>query len=488
MAKEKKLRILFLAAEADPLVKVGGLGDVAGTLPQYLRSLLPQHIQGYTLDVRLALPFHAAIRSKITPPMPVAAFKVPHPAGDIPAQAYLTQIDSLPVYLVEGAPIPADAPVYSTNNQQDGEKYVFFSLAALELARALDWQPHILHANDWHTALAVHKLSLIQDQDPFFASTRSILSVHNLPFMGAGIEQVVTSFGFSPASDPRLPEWARSFPLPLGLLAADQIIAVSPNYGREILTPAFGCGLQDMLRTRAESICGILNGLDQNIWNPLTDPHLTHNFSTQTLEERNQNKTRLQADLNLPVDPSIPMLIMIGRMDQQKGVDLALDAVQLIIDRPWQLVILGTGDQLLETSARSLELEHPDRIRAIIRFDSALSHRMYASGDMLLMPSRYEPCGLAQMIAMRYGCIPVARATGGLSDTITDTPKGKDNTGFLFTEPNADNFTVALLRALTHFINKPQWTAMQTRAMQKDFSWTQSAIEYAKLYIKLAQG
>ncbi len=356
------------------------------------------------------------------------------------------------------------------------------------MARALDWQPDILHANDWHTAIAVHKLSLIQKQDPFFARTRSILSVHNLPFMGAGIEQVVTSFGFPQGTDPRLPEWARSFPLPLGLLAADQIIAVSPNYGREILTPAFGCGLQDMLRTRADSICGILNGLDQNVWNPLTDPHLTHNFSIQTLAERAQNKTRLQADLGLPVDPSIPMLIMIGRMDQQKGVDLALDAVQLIIDRPWQLVILGTGDQLLETSARSLELEHPDRIRAIIRFDSALSHRMYASGDMLLMPSRYEPCGLAQMIAMRYGCIPVARATGGLSDTITDALKGKENTGFLFSDPNADSFTVALLRALTHYVNKPQWTAMQNRAMQIDFSWTQSAIEYAKLYIKLAQG
>lgn len=488
MKQDKTIRILFVASEADPFVKVGGLGDVAGSLPRYLRSLLPEDIQGYTLDIRLVIPFHAAIRHKIGSPLPVAAFSVPHPAGNIPAQAYLTQIDHVPVYLLDGAPIAADTAVYGADAQKDGEKYVFFSLAALEVVRALDWQPDILHANDWHTAVAVYKLSQIRKSDPFFGNTHTILSIHNLPFMGAGAEKAVPAFGLKPSLDERLPEWARSFPLPLGLISADYVIAVSPNYGNEILTPAFGCGLQDMLRTRSSSITGILNGLDVNTWDPSTDTFLAKNFSLATLDQRIQNKQHLQADLDLPINPQIPLLISIGRMDQQKGIDLALEALQVVTDQPWQLVILGTGDQLLESAARSLEAEYPDRVRAIIRFDSGLSHRLYASGDMILMPSRYEPCGLAQMIAMRYGCIPVARATGGLQDTITDSRKANQNTGFLFKDTTADSFTVALLRALAFYNNKPGWTAMQQRCMQQDFSWTRSAIDYAKIYIKLMEG
>ncbi len=487
MTDEKTIRILFIASEADPLIKVGGLGDVAGSLPRYLRALLPEEIGGYTLDIRLAIPFHSAIHQKIGTPLPVASFSVPHPAGNIPAQAYLTQIDNVPVYLLDGPPIAADNAVYGSDPRKDGEKYIFFSLAAMEVVRALNWQPDILHANDWHTAIAVHKLSLIRKSDPFFAKTRSVLSIHNLPFMGAGAEKSVPAFGIPPSKDERMPEWARSFPLPLGLISADAIVAVSPNYGREILTPAFGCGLQDMLRTRASVITGILNGLDLNAWNPATDTFLTKNFTTETLDTRIQNKCQLQTDLDLPIDAQIPMLIIIGRMDQQKGVDLALDALQIITDQLWQVVILGTGDQLLESAARSLEAEYPDRVRAVIRFDSALSHKMYASGDMILMPSRYEPCGLAQMIAMRYGCIPVARSTGGLQDTILDSRKTNISTGFLFSDATADSFTVALLRALAFYANRPAWTAMQQRCMAQDFSWTRSAIEYANIYSKLME-
>ena len=268
----KTLRVLMIASEADPLVKVGGLGDVAGSLPLALRSLPPQTIHGYNLDVRLAIPFHGIVRQKLPSPLPAASFSVPTPAGNLPGQVYLTHIGAIPVYLIEGAPIPPEAPVYNTTNlQQDAEKYLFFSLACLEAMRALNWQPHILHANDWHTAMTVYQLARTRAQDPFFAATRSLLAIHNLPFLGGSAEKTLPAFGFEPSNDPLLPDWARSFPLPLGLSVADHIVAVSPNYAREILTPAFGCGLQDFLRTRSTSISGILNGLDQEVWDPASE-------------------------------------------------------------------------------------------------------------------------------------------------------------------------------------------------------------------------
>ncbi|MBP7227965.1 MAG: glycogen synthase [Longilinea sp.] len=487
-ANLKTLRILMIASEADPLVKVGGLGDVAGSLPQALRALPAEKIGGFTLDVRLAIPFHSVIRQKLPSPLPVASFSVPTPAGEIPGQVYLTRIGNTPVYLIEGAPIPPDAPVYNTTNpQQDAEKYLFFSLACLEAMRALNWQPDILHANDWHTALAVYQLHNIRQRDPFFKHTRSLLAIHNLPFLGGSAEKTLPAFGFQPSQDKRLPDWARSFPLPLGLSVADHIVAVSPNYAREILTPAFGCGLQDFLRTRINSISGILNGLDQTLWDPANDTLIDHRFSLATLSDRVQNKLALQEQLELPRDPNIPLLIAIGRMDQQKGMDIAIEGLQMVTDQPWQMVFLGTGDPLLESACRSLQAEFPDRVRAVIRFDLALSHRMYASGDILLMPSRYEPCGLAQMIAMRYGCIPVARDTGGLHDTIQDTRQPNQNTGFLFKDPLPSSFSVALLRALALYHNHSAWNALQIRCMQQDFSWTQSAIAYANIYFKLME-
>jgi len=481
------LRVLFIASEADPLVKVGGLGDVAGSLPRALQALLPADLDGHTPDIRLALPFHSAITQKLPEIQLVASFTVPHATGDIAGRAFETRVQGVTVYLIEGAPIPPNAPVYNTINQrEDSEKYVFFSLAVLEMVKKLGWQPDILHANDWHTATAVYALALRRTTDPFFAKTRSIISIHNLPFMGTGAEPVLTAYGLPPTRDERLPHWARQFPLPLALLSADHIVAVSPNYARELLTPAFGCGLQDFLATRQEALSGIINGLEVSAWDPATDPTLATNFSAADLDPRARNKQALLEALELPASPDVPLLIMIGRMDNQKGVDLAIDGLRLVTDQPWQAVLLGTGDPLVETAARSLEVELPDRVRAVIRFDGQLARRMYASGDMLLMPSRYEPCGLAQMIAMRYGCVPVARQTGGLQDTIRDNrePQG---TGFLFGDASPTAFTVAVLRALALYPNRGAWREMQLRGMHTDFSWQPSARAYGRLYLELLQ-
>jgi starch synthase len=484
---QSNLNILFLASEAAPLVKVGGLGDVAGSLPLALRALRPEEWNGPRLDVRLILPFHDEINSRIRDARLVASFMVHHPGEPLPAKAFITEVDGLPVYLIKGPPVLPDMPVYSNDPVKDGEKYVFFSQAVLEMIRHLDWKPHLLHANDWHTAVSLYSLHIQTKRRPEFAGIRTVLTIHNLPFMGKDAEEAMIKYGIPRSKDIRLPKWSTLFPLPLGLLAADRIIAVSPGYAQEILTPEFGCGLQDFLKTRQEAIGGILNGLDQQSWHPRTDRALAQNYSLETLNQRTINKQILQEDLGLPVDPKIPLLVMVSRFDQQKGIDIAISGLRQMSDQNWQTVLLGTGDPLLESDCRSLEAELPHRVRALIRFDSVLARRLYASGDILMMPSRYEPCGLAQMIAMRYGCVPLARATGGLKDTIQDSPRATQATGFLFNEPSPLAFKETLQRALEIYRKPRTWRAIQKNGMRQDFSWNNSALEYAHVYQNLME-
>ncbi len=479
-----ELKILFLASEADPLIKIGGLGDVAGSLPLALRSLELPEWPGPKLDVRLVLPFHRKIRQNMGEATLAASFQVDHPAGPMGAKAFLTHINDLPVYLIDGDPIDPDGLVYSRDPEVDGRKYVFFSLAAVEMVRHLNWQPDIIHANDWHTGTALYSLALRKKHDKVFSAMRSLISVHNLPFMGRDAVPAVKEFGLPPAAVPHLPKWAEYFPLALGMSAADHIVPVSPGYAEEFLTPEFGCGLQDYLLTRKKSITGILNGLDQESWDPASDTEIVSQFNAAALDKKLLNKTALQSELNLPIDEKTPLLVMITRMDQQKGVDIAVKGLLESAAENWQAVILGTGDPMLESSCRSLEAELPDKVRALIKYDGALSRRMYAAGDILLMPSRYEPCGLAQMIAMRYGCVPLARATGGLRDTIRDDPSLAESTGFLFAEADAESFAGALRRALYVYPNQGDWRKIQIRGMYQDFSWRKSAVEYGNLYIQ----
>ena len=478
--------VLFMASEAAPLVKVGGLGDVAGSLPLALRDLQSPVWPGPRLDVRLVLPLHRMIKEKVALAEPVADFVLTTPTGEQPVKVYLTHVANLPVYLVDGPPIAPDGRVYSVDSLLGGEKYIFFSLAALEMTRHLDWKPDIIHANDWHTSAALYALGLRRKQDPFFESMHSLLTIHNLPFMGKDAEPAMAKYGLPRSPDKRLPTWARQFPLPLGLQSADRINTVSPGYAKEIMTPEFGCGLQDFIKTRQEVLTGILNGLDQVDWDPATDKALASRYDRANLSSKLPNKAALQNEFNLAVDSDTPLLVMVARMDQQKGVDIAVNGLRMAADLNWQAIILGSGDPLLEASCRSLEAEFPDRVRAIIQFDVGLSRRMYAGGDILLMPSRYEPCGLAQMIAMRYGTVPLARATGGLRDTILDDPTLATSTGFLFDEAQPEAFAAGLRRALYAYPDRGVWESIQIHGMEQDFSWEKSALAYAQLYLQLS--
>ncbi len=469
------INILFLAAEAEPFVKVGGLGDVAGTLPRALRALSTEELK---LDVRLVLPMHTVIKSDSL--RPVGIFSIPRGSAEVQVEAFEGTLDGMPVYFLNGDPIRAGGSVYSSNNKLDGEKYTFFSLAALELPRHINWNPDVIHANDWHTALAAYG-NLVKRWDEKTRRVSSLINVHNLPFMGPDVSEILEAYGL-PLANTDLPSWARVMPMPLGLWASDAIVAVSPTYADEILHEEFGSGLQDFFRNRTESLSGILNGMDTTSFDPQTDPTLAANFNAETLSLRPQNKAALQERVGLPALPDVPVLGMVTRMDVQKGVDIALRGLKMLGKQNWQLVLLGAGDPKLEAMAKKLQEELPDRVRVETRYDAKLARQIYGGADIFLMPSRYEPCGLSQMISMRYGCVPVVRAVGGLHDTVTDS-----ETGFVFVEAKVKSFNDAVRRALALYPYHSRWGALQKAGMALDFSWSTSARKYAELYKKLMQ-
>lgn len=477
------LNVLFISSEADPLIKVGGLGDVAGSLPPAISRLSAEGSRSY--DIRVAIPFYPKLRSQLPELQKVASFPIETTKSHILAKVYESSLAGLKIYLISGEPIDSAPNVYGPDYVKDTEKFIFFSLACLKLPGALKWNLDILHANDWHTAVAVHQLPLACKTDSYLANARSILTLHNLPYMGTGAEEYLKKFKVNKSEHPALPSWARTLPLPMGLAETDRIVAVSPTYAKEILKPAYGCGLQDFLSTRKHALLGILNGLDQEAWDPSRDNDIPVKFGELTLHERVKNKLLLQKEFDLKLSADTPLLLFIGRLDPQKGVDIAIEAMHKIKHLPWQAILLGSGQPQLEDACRELQDELPEKVRAAITFDARLSRRMYAGGDLLLMPSRYEPCGLAQMIAMRYGCVPVVRATGGLADTVVNTTGRKTGTGFIVKETDAASFAITIASAITTYENSSRWKQIQLNGMKRDFSWTRSAQDYVSLYEEL---
>jgi starch synthase len=464
------MRVLFLAAEAAPFVKVGGLADVAGSLPRALREL------GH--DVRVAIPGYGGIDWARWRPEPVASFPVPHRGGAQKADVYLADQD---VYLICGPPIPTDQSVYGSI-AEDGPKFTFFSLAALWSCGTLAWKPDLVHANDWHTSPAVYWLAASGRRDPFYRSTGTLLTIHNLPHMGKGAGAYLGDYGLplTPAVE-ALPPDLRDSLLGLGIVSADFLSTVSPTYAREIRTPEGGHGLDGVLRAREDRLAGVLNGIDTRFWNPSTDRALAQRYDADTLEQRRANKSALQHEAGLARGERIPLLAVVSRLDSQKGLDIGVSAVWSWLAAGGQFVLLGTGDPVLEREYAAMEMERPGQASVRLRFDADYAHRIYAGADLVLIPSRYEPCGLTQMIAMRYGAVPVARRTGGLADTVVDAgdPGG---TGLMFDEFRPEALADALDRALAVYSDPERWQELQRRGMQTDFSWRRSARAYEKLY------
>jgi len=472
------VKILFLAAEAAPLSKVGGLGDVAGSLPKALAGL------GH--EVRVVIPFAGLVDRQRFKPEPLAEVTVPHVGGDQVARVSEVRLDGVLFDLIAGPPIPRARRVYGTDIREDGPKFIFFSLAAIGLCRALDWAPDVLHANDSHTGPAVYWMAEAGLHDEFFQSTASVFTIHNLVYMNNGAAPYLRAYGLAPSDSPLLPDWARDSLMGLGLAHADMLNTVSPRHAREILTPQFGYGFESTLQARRDRLSGILNGLDLEAWNPADDEQIAAPFDAAHLARRAANKTALQKALRLPAEPRVPLLGIVSRLDTQKGFDLAAPALRALLEGPVavQLAVLGTGLKPIEASFTALARDFPENVRVELRFDPRRARQMYAGADMLLIPSRYEPCGLAQMIAQRYGAVPVVRRTGGLADTVVDAARAGQGTGFMFKDYNAPALLKAVRRALRLYRQPAEWQALQRRGMRlaKGFAWTRSAAAYVALY------
>lgn len=469
------MRVLFAATELAPWVKVGGLGDFVGSLPKALRAM--------GVDARVAIPAHAGIFRRVPPPEPVARASIPHADGEMRAEILRTTLDGVPVYLVSGPPIDPSSVVYTGRMDEEGRRFAFFTLAVLELVRDPAHRPDVLHVNDWHTAIAPWVLGVRRAADPALRPIATLLTIHNLPYTGHGAEGELAAFGVAGSSDPRVPAPLRGAPLALGLASADHLTTVSEGYAREILTPEHGAGFDELLRGRRPALTGILNGLDVERWDPAEDGALAARFRAGDPSPRATCAAALRAELGLA--ETGPLVAMVGRLVWQKGVDLALAALRMLADRPVRAVILGTGDPSLEAAALELARERPRAVHACIAFDEGLARRIYAGADALLLPSRYEPCGMAQMIAMRYGCVPVARETGGLADTVRDLDLSDVPTGVLFPEATARSLAFAIRRALAARARPEAWRALVENGMREDFSWTRSARAYLSLYERL---
>ena len=461
------MKVLFLAAEVSPIAKVGGLGDFAGELPGFLRDL--------GVDLLQALPFYPFLKRAGLAIQSVGELAVDTLTGPIEAAIYLSTVGRVPLLLVDAEPLGSTDGIYG-DPAEDARKFAHFSVASLLACDRLGWAPDIVHAHDWHTAPAIAWAARNRP------GTATILTIHNLPYMGHGGEQAMEQYGLLLPPGSGLPTWAERLPLPLGIASASWITTVSPSYAQEILEPDFGSGLEGFLRNRAQRLTGILNGIDPARWNPAMDTALVQTYGVADLQRRPVNKTRLLDDLGLLAQPSVPLLGMVSRLDSQKGIDIAMEALGMLPGLDWQFVLLGKGDPELEGAARQFADANRDRVRFLPLFDPSLARRVYAGADMILLPSRYEPCGLAQMIAMRYGAVPVAHPVGGLKDTIIDASDSLRGTGFLSTEPRSAAFANAMKRGMATYRDPEAWGALQRRGMLHDFSWKRSASQYVDLY------
>lgn len=469
------MKILFASAEAYPLAKVGGLGDVAGSLPKAIRSL------GH--DVRMVLPRYGMIRGAMDDQ---GAFKVRGGGSMMEARLKTTDISGLPFYLIDQPGLFDRPKVYEY--EDDGKRFGFFGRAILDLLPLADFWPDVIHLNDWHSAIASGFLRTLYADDERYRRIKTVLTIHNLQHQGIFSRELFDWLELPAAMwNPEAAEFYGQFNfLKAGIVYADFVTTVSPTYAKEIQTEEYGCRLDGLLRSRSSKLIGILNGIDYDVWNPAKDPILAKQYSKSTIEKKEANKAALQKETGLPGKADVPLLGMVSRVTEQKGFDILIPALPELLREGVQIVLLGAGEKKFETPLIALAASHPGFV-AYLKYDEAFAHRIYAGSDFFLMPSRFEPCGLGQMISLRYGTLPIARVTGGLADTVTDvTADPARGNGFTFQEYTPAALLDATRRAVAFFRARRRWKTMRQRAMALDLSWNAAAKQYASLYDRVA--
>lgn len=475
---ERPPHIAFLSAEVAPLAKVGGLGDVAGSLPVAL--------QRAGASVTVVMPRYGSIdldRHDIKDTGISTTVELGGRTTTFRILRYLLR-GTVPVLLLDNPDLFGDPRIYI--DERDRERFFFFSRAALGAILVSGFQPDVLHCNDWHTGMAIAWHRQLRQHDPWWTGQSSIITIHNVAHQGITDVDYARHLGYP--VETLLDVESDRFPKTINVLAraidnADLITTVSPGYAGELQTSAFGNGIDPLLRRRAGDLYGILNGIDIEVFNPETDPHIAARYSVDDPAAKAVCKRRLQDEAGLLINPAVPLIGIVSRLDEQKGFDLIVAAIDRIIDSGAQFVVLGTGDPRYEEALAAAGRRFPNSAGIFLKFDAALAQRIYAGSDLFLMPSRFEPCGLGQMIAMRYGTIPVVRKTGGLADTVTewDARAGRGN-GFLFVDYDAGALTTAVERSLAVYRESSQWRHLIQNAMNTDVSWASSAREYLRMY------
>ena len=477
------MKVAFVSYEVFPFAKVGGLADVAGAFPKVLRK------KG--VDVYVFMPKHKIVESN--------SKKYGYRVSKVEENINLPVLKTSEKFSIFRSSIPSsDVPVYMIANDYYfsaeevykgpdlAEQAIFFSNAVLEALKKLNLRPDIIHVNDWQTSLIPVYLKTVYREDPFFSRTALVLTIHNLGYQGI-YDPKYMDFAGLPGylfNIDGLEFYGQINFLKGGIMFCDVINTVSPTYAEEIQTEEYGEKLEGVLKARSRDLYGILNGIDYELYNPATDERIYVNYDIESLEKKWENKVKLQEELKLPVRKDVAVIGMVTRLVDQKGLDILADIFEYLTLMDVQFVLLGTGDSKYEKLFKEFAKRYPKKVSANIRFDTTLAQRIYAGVDMFLMPSKYEPCGLGQMISMRYGTVPVVRYTGGLRDSVKEyDPDRKEGTGFGFEEYDSAYLLKALVKAV-HFYyrEKEHWLQLIKNCMSSDFSWERSASEYIKLY------
>ncbi|MNH97891.1 Glycogen synthase [compost metagenome] len=474
------MKVLFAAAEAHPFVKTGGLADVIGALPKALK--------GVGVDVRVILPKYKGIPEKFVSQMEhVAALSVP--VGWRNQYCGIERIiyDGIPVYFIDNEYYFGRDGIYGY--MDDGERFSFFNRAVLECLETLDFQPDVLHCHDWHAAVIPMLLQAHYRHNPFYSEIRTVFTIHNLLYQGVFPYSVLGELlGLDDSYFLGVEYYGNVNFMKAGIVYSDHITTVSPTYSEEIRTAYYGYGLDGLLSSRADSLSGIVNGIDTKIYNPASDPQIYTRYRTN-LAKKAENKIALQQELGLPVAPYIPLVAMVTRLVDSKGLDLLTRVLdELLYYDDIQFVLLGTGDEVYERWFREAQWRYPNKLSSQILFSDALSRKIYAASDLFLMPSKFEPCGIGQLLALRYGSIPVVRETGGLNDTVHayNEETGEGN-GFTFKDYNAHDMMYTLRRAVSFYQKPEHWKKVTKNAFAGDYSWNVSAQQYMEIYNRVLE-
>ncbi len=472
-------KILYVGAEVMPFAATGGLGDVLGSLPAAVKRKNPD------CDVRVAMPYYGQIKPEWRNQMKFVKYMmVPLSWRSLYCGIYSLEKDGVTFYFLDNEYYFKRNTLYGSYD--DAERFAFFSVAILEMLHVLNFYPDILHANDWQTALTVIKLKQSYGERPNYKDIKAVYTIHNIEYQGVYSMELLGDVFCLQGSDGAIVDYNGNINLTKGaVVCADYVTTVSPNYAKEIQTETYSCGLHHILREYSFKIDGIVNGIDIDYYDPQNDPDIPEPFYWRALSGKKKDKEALQKQFGLEVNPDVPVIAMISRMASHKGFDLVLAIFDEMMQDDVQFILLGTGEPQFETFFAEAAKRYPGKASINLTYNRALSKIIYAGSDIFLMPSKSEACGLSQMIASRYGSVPVVRETGGLFDTIKPYGADRSGNGFTFAAYNAHDMLHVIREAEALFEDKDNWKALVKKVMRVDFSWDVSADKYIACYEKL---